>query len=128
AHALMPPVKLFEQVGIDLEQVERGGIGDACRFHEAEQQEQVVQFGGLLAEIALVAAECGTLEDLCEPLPQNRKVQRPTPTITLARTEVPPRSSSPASLERPAVPRMPGMCVRCTSTARPMSRCTRNSA
>src|SRR6185503_11115416 len=43
AHAAVPPMKLLEEVGIDLEQIERGGVGQGGGFHEAEQEEEIVQ-------------------------------------------------------------------------------------
>ena len=39
----MPLVELFEEVRIDLEEVQRRRVRDAGRLHEAQQQEKVVQ-------------------------------------------------------------------------------------
>ena len=61
-------VELLEQVRIDLEQIERGGIGQRGRFHEAEQQKQIVQLGGLLPQLLLVAAEGRAVHEVAEAL------------------------------------------------------------
>src|SRR5262245_7003566 len=68
SHPAMPEMELFQQIGIDLEQVERRGIGQRRPFHETEQQEQVVQLGGLLAQFGLVAAERHAAHELSQML------------------------------------------------------------
>src|SRR6188474_1562334 len=113
-------MKVFEQVRIDLEQVQRRRIGHPRRFHETQQQEEVVQLGSLLAKVPLVADQGGAAEDLPEAGPQQGQVQRPT--STFRRTAVPPRLSSPNSLETPAPPRIPVTCAYCTSTLTPIQR------
>ena len=50
----MPEMKLIEQVGIDVEQVERRRIGQADDLHVAEQQEEIVQLSGLQPQLTLV--------------------------------------------------------------------------
>ena len=55
AHPPVPLMKLIEHVGIDLEKVERRGIGKTRGFHETEQQEEIVQLGGLQAQLTLVS-------------------------------------------------------------------------
>src|SRR5207244_3190803 len=112
-----PEMELFEQVRIDLEQIQCRRIGQADGFHEAEQHEQIRQVGRLLTQRALVASRRRAVEDVGEaPLP-DRQRQWPVhrPTSTRARTDTPPKSCSPASFEIPSAPRMPGMCVYCTS-------------
>lgn len=59
-------MKLLEQVWINLEQIQGGRIRYARRLHEAQEQKQIAQFGGLLAQIALVARESGAAENLRE--------------------------------------------------------------
>src|SRR4029079_1034600 len=112
---------MFEEVGIDLEQIQRRRVWHPRRFHEAEEQEEIVQLGRLLAKVPLVADQRGATEDFREARSQQGQAQRPTSTFT--RTAVPPRLSSPKSLEMPAVPRTPVTCVYCTSMLTPTQRC-----
>src|SRR5215212_2536621 len=46
AHAAMPVMELLEQVGIDVEEIQRRGVREPDNLHVAKQQEQVVQLGG----------------------------------------------------------------------------------
>jgi hypothetical protein len=66
AHTQVPLMKLLEQVWINLEQIQGRRIRHARRFHEAQEQEEIAQLGGLLTQIALVARERGALENLRE--------------------------------------------------------------
>jgi hypothetical protein len=65
----MPQVKLFEKVGIHVEEVKRRRIGQADDFHVAEQQEQVVQFSRLTAQFALVVAVGHAFEEIADVAP-----------------------------------------------------------
>src|SRR5262245_56142242 len=56
AHPPMPLMKLFEQVGIHLEQIQRRGIGHPRGFHETEEQEEIVQLRRLFPQFPLVTA------------------------------------------------------------------------
>ena len=82
----MPLVELFEQVGIDLEEIKRGGIGQRGRFHEAEEQEEIVEFGGLLPGIVLVAAEGHTVHELAQTVTEFREFVGPIHTVIISRT------------------------------------------
>ena len=64
----MPQVKLFEQVGIDVEEVQRRRIRQPDDLHVAEQQEEVVQLGGLQAQLALVGAVGRAVEEVADVL------------------------------------------------------------
>jgi hypothetical protein len=86
SHPSMPLVELFEQVRIDLEQVERGGVGQGGRFHEAEEQEEIVEFGGLLPEIVLVAAEGHTVHELAQTVTEFREFVGPIHTVIISRS------------------------------------------
>ena len=52
----MPEMELIQQVGIHVEQVERGRVREPDNFHIAQQQEEIVQLIGLHTKLALVAA------------------------------------------------------------------------
>src|SRR4029079_4905993 len=105
-HATVPLMKLLEQVGINLEQVECRRVGQGRRFHEAEKKEQIVELRGLLTELSLVSDHGGATEDVGETAADKGPAHRPT--ITFIRAAMPPRSVSPTSCEMPPVPRMPG--------------------
>src|SRR5581483_10176091 len=105
-------MKLLEQVRVDFKQVERCGIRQRRRFHEAQQQKQVVQLRGLLAKVVLVAADGRAVKDVADTVEEVH-----LPTSTLKRTAMPPRSFSLRSFEMPDAPRMPDTRVNCTSAA-----------
>src|SRR5580765_7069233 len=100
-HPAVPLMKLLEQVRIDLEQVEGRRIRQRGRFHETQQEKEIVQLGGLLAEHLLVAPERDTLHDVGEVTAVLRELFVPVhrPTMTRKRKAVPPRSSSLNSFE-----------------------------
>ena len=54
AHAPVPQVELLEQVGIDVEEVQRRRVRQPDDLHVAEQQEQIVELGGLQAQLTFV--------------------------------------------------------------------------
>ena len=81
AHAAMPLVELFEQVRVDLEQIERGRIGQRGRFHEAQEQEQIVELGRLLAQLVFVAPQGGAAQEVSESTAEQRQLVRPRPTV-----------------------------------------------
>src|SRR5207244_4019088 len=121
----VPLMKLFEEVGIDLEQIQRGGVRHASRFHETEQEEQIVELRRLLPDLALVPPERRPAQDIREAGPNQRQGHRPTSILT--RIAVPPRSSSPNAFETPAVPSTPGTCVYSASMPTPTHRWRRTS-
>ena len=55
-HASVPEMELIEQVGIDVEQVERRRIRQSDDLHVAKQQEQIVQLAGLETQLAFVTS------------------------------------------------------------------------
>src|SRR5581483_9584866 len=63
----MPFVELLEEVRIDFEQIEGGRARQRGRLHEAQEEEQIVQLGGLLPQLLLVAAERGAAKEVGEP-------------------------------------------------------------
>jgi hypothetical protein len=63
-HAAMPLVKLLEHVGIDGKQIQRRGIRQADDLHVTQQQEEIVQLGGLLAQLALVGAVSHAMKEI----------------------------------------------------------------
>ena len=66
AHPPVPLMKLIEHVGIDLEKVERRGIRQADDFHVAQQQEEIVQLGGLQAQLTLVSPVSCAVEEIAD--------------------------------------------------------------
>ncbi len=68
AHTPVPLVELLEQVRIDLEKIERRRIGQRRRFHETQEQEEIVEFGRLLTQLKLVAAKGDAVHELAHPL------------------------------------------------------------
>src|SRR5438874_2400096 len=84
------------------------------RFHEAKQEEQIVQFRRLLTNITFVAAVERAVQDLrggvaeCPEADQQGGharllvFQAHRPTMTRNRAAAPPRFDSPRSLEIPA--------------------------
>ena len=69
AHPAVPLVELLQQIRIDLEQIKRGGVRKRRRFHETQKQEQIVQFGRLLAQFVFVPAECNPVHELTKTKP-----------------------------------------------------------
>jgi lipase chaperone LimK len=63
-HATVPLVELFEEIWIDLEEIERRRIRKGRRLHEAQKQKQIVQLGGLLPKVVLVATERDAVHEL----------------------------------------------------------------
>src|SRR5438105_4342212 len=121
----MPLVELIQEVRVDLEQIECGGVRHARGFHEAEEQEEIVQLRGLLPQVALVAREHGAAQDVAQAVPDQREAHRPT--RILSRIALPPRLSSPKSFETPPLPRMPPTRVCAYSPAILTHGWTRNS-
>ncbi len=68
AHAPVPEVELIEEVGIDVEHVERGGVRQPDHLHVAQQQEQVVQLVGLLAQLTFVVAVGDAVDEVADVL------------------------------------------------------------
>jgi hypothetical protein len=82
-------MELFEEVRVNLEQIQGRRIGHPGRLHETQEQEEIVQFRRLLSKIAFVAAQRGAAQDLRNTRPQKRQRQRAT--MTFRRSAVPPR-------------------------------------
>src|SRR5713226_7273832 len=109
AHAPVPDVKLLEQVRVDLEEVQRRRVRQRSGLHEAKEHEEVVELGGLAAELALVRAPYQTPHHVGEVMADLAEIVGPAhrPIMTLKRVETPPRSFSLTSFEMPPSPRMP---------------------
>src|SRR5262249_21052018 len=126
-------MKLLEQVRIDLEEIQRRGIGQRRRFHEAQQREEIVEVRGLPPELALVGAERHAAQHFLEMLTPLEEISEEVvgpghfPTIIFTRTDVPPRFFSLASFDTPSLPRISGTYDQCTSPAMPIQRWSRTS-
>src|SRR5262245_66309285 len=59
-------MELIQQVGINVEQVQRRRIGQTHDLHVAEQQEEIVQLVGLHPELALVAAIGHSMQEVVD--------------------------------------------------------------
>src|SRR5215467_998852 len=71
-HAAVPDVELFEEVRIDFEEIDGGGVRQSDELHETEQHEQVVQFHELLAQFLLIAGESHAVKEFTQVLPELR--------------------------------------------------------
>src|SRR5712691_11252237 len=66
AHAPVPGVELFEEVRIDVEQVDRRGIREPDQLHEALQHEQIVEVDELLAQLPLVLGHEVSVQEIAD--------------------------------------------------------------
>src|SRR5713226_7925829 len=80
----MPFVKLLEEVRVHLQQVQGGGVREGRGFHEAEEQKQIVELGGLPPQILLVTAKRRAVHDFTETIPEDGEVLRPAHTAIIA--------------------------------------------
>src|SRR5215831_13480722 len=76
-HPLVPHVELLQQIRIDLEEVQRHWIRQRHGLHEAQECEQIMQVGGLLAELALVWAASDAAHQVRQIVPNRLEVVCP---------------------------------------------------
>src|SRR6188768_1119973 len=65
-HAAMPEMELLEQIGIDVQQIERGRIREPDDLHVAKQQEEIVQLGRLQTQLSLVLTVSGAVQEIAD--------------------------------------------------------------
>ena len=70
----MPEVKLVQQVGIDVQEVERCWIRQADDLHVTEKQKEIVQLIGLKAQLAFIATIRHAVQKIPNVLTQAHRV------------------------------------------------------
>ena len=69
SHPPVPNMEFFEEVRIDLEQIDCRRVRQTYQFHEAKQHKQVVKFHELFAQLLLVAGQGHPVKELTDVLP-----------------------------------------------------------
>jgi hypothetical protein len=86
-HPAMPLMKLLEQVRVYLEQIQRSRVRQRRGFHEAEEQEEIVQLGRLLTQILFIAAKCRAVHELAKAASKDGQLFGPTHAPIITRCE-----------------------------------------
>ena len=63
-------MELLEDVGVDVEEIQRRRIRQPDDLHVAEQQKEVVQLSGLKTKLALVRPVGGAMKEVSNVLPE----------------------------------------------------------
>src|SRR5262245_14109178 len=74
SHPPVPNMEFFEEVRIDLEQVDRRRVRQAYKLHEAQQHKQIVELHELFTQLLLVTGKGHPVKELTDVLPNLRPV------------------------------------------------------
>ena len=77
SHPPVPNMEFFEEVRIDLEQVDCRRVRQAYQFHKAQQHKQIVELHELFAQSFLVTGKGHAVKELADILPNLRPVHEP---------------------------------------------------
>ena len=84
-HTAVPLVKLFEEIGIHLQEVQRRRIRKGGCFHETKKQKKIIQLGRLLTQIMLVATERYAVHEFAQACPKRPEFVGPIHRVIISR-------------------------------------------